>query len=229
LQHHGAAHRQAELQAGIAPGVEDRRGDHHPVAGVQRDPGDDRGERGEAMGGRPSGALRGAGGAGGEHDGTTLAGRLRQRLGVRLPDQVAELTLVDAGDLPGQPGDLLVELVVVHDRAQSLLLRDGEQLRAGDAGVHQYRVDAQHAAGDHRLDHAAVVAAHHPDPGTRDRVHPTRRAISAGDRGGACGGAQGEGGAQRARQPLGAAQQLGVGTYAGLVDDGRPAGMSGGR
>ena len=87
--HDRAAQRQAQLQGGQPPGVEQRRGHEHPLAGIQRDAGHDRGERSEPCRVAPAGTLRRAGRAGREHDHRPGAGRGLQ-LGRRCPvDQPA--------------------------------------------------------------------------------------------------------------------------------------------
>src|SRR5215217_2339295 len=132
------------------------------------------------------GALRRAGGAGGED--RRLARLLRRAEvrdltagGERLDARVAGLLL---GLVPGDEArevDLGVaeqvrELLVVDERLRGLALEHVGQLRLGERRVEEEGVRAELRAGHDRLDEAAVVAAHdrhavaRADPGVRERV-----------------------------------------------------------
>ena len=127
-QHDGGPQRQRDLQPGVAPGVEQRRGDHHAVAGAQRDPVDHRAQRAEAAGRTPQGALGHAGGAGGQHDRPARprsAGPARRRGRV---DQLLEPGLADAVEARRQ-----LELVVVDQRPELLVAGDGRRAAARTA------------------------------------------------------------------------------------------------
>lgn len=113
VQHDRGAQREGELEGGVPPGVEERRGDQHGVPGVQRDAVDDGHQRAEAVGSGPTGALGRAGGAGGEHDRPAVAlGRL-QVAAERAGDQLFEAALVHPVHLGGEAEDPVGELVVV--------------------------------------------------------------------------------------------------------------------
>ena len=116
------------------------------------------------------GALRRAGGAGGEDD------RLARLLGrddvggVAALDQLLERRVLGLGlrlgprdvalaPVPGV-GQHLGELLVVDDRLRLLAVGDVGQLRAGERRVEEQRVRPELRAGDDRLDEAAVVAGH---------------------------------------------------------------------
>ena len=65
---HGVAKVDDQLQGGEAPGVKQRRGDEHALARVERDAGDDHRQWAQVGRVAPTGALRRAGGARGQHD-----------------------------------------------------------------------------------------------------------------------------------------------------------------
>ena len=108
-QHHRRGGRQAHHEVEEAPGVEERRRDHHRLAAAEGDLVDQRGDRHQPVGAGALGALRGAGGAGGEDHEARLVGR---RLVVGLGaggDQLLErrlaglLALVDPADDRARP------------------------------------------------------------------------------------------------------------------------------
>jgi hypothetical protein len=209
VQHDGGPQREAHLERGESPGVEDRGGDQHPVLRVQGDAVDDGHERPETAGCGPAGALGSAGGARGQHDDASVALRRVQLAGQRPGHQLLAGALVEAGQLGGEAEDPVGELVVVHQQPQPLFLGDGRQLGGGEARVDEHRVDAEEGRRDDRLDQSVVVAAEDADPVARLYADP---------------------GSHRPGHPLGPVEERLVGQLdAVLVDDRRSSGVAGGR
>ena len=164
---------------------------------AQRDRGEERDRRADARR-AARGALRRAGRARGEDRLAALAlGRHRRRRVAPL-DQLLErrvgglVALVrprhEAAAAVQRVRQQLGELRVVDDRARLLALDHLGQLRAGEGGVEQHRVGAELGQRDQRLDHPAVVAAHHRDalalqqPLVGERVgEPVRALVDLGE------------------------------------------------
>jgi hypothetical protein len=210
------AHREREVRE--APGVEERRRDHRPPAGLQRDPLEQRGDRVERLRLPAARALRGPGRARREDQRLALVGRRREVGRVaRLRDQVLEravralLVRVVPGDEALAPlvggrqhlGEFVVE---DHDRRR-LAPRDVGELRSAERGVQEQRVRPELVRRDVGLHPAAVVAAH------------DRHAVARAD---ALGG-------ERVRQRVGALVHLAERERPRLVDDRAVVGEAGGR
>ncbi len=192
----------ASSSAGVAPRVEQRRGDQHRVAGLQRDRGQDRRGGRQAVG----------------------CGRLAP-FGVPVVPDVSTISLLRSGRSGSSPGppaaiipssvsgsvalgahdarpvrDHVGELRVGDDGVQLLLLLHAAHLVGGQAGVQQHDVGAALPGRDHHLDRGAVVAAQDADRRTRP----------------------GPGPGEREGERVGALVELGVGDDAVVVDDGQP-------
>ena len=188
-----------------APGVEERRRDHHRLAAAVGDLVDQRGDREQAVGAGALGALRRPGRARGEDDEARFVGR-RLQVGVVVGgDQRSSVGASDSpsvqattrSTLSSTPSSRLGELLVVDEHLGALAARHLGQLRAGEHRVQVERAGAELGGGEGRLDEAAVVAAHDPDPVAVADPHPLEGV--------------GEG--------VGAAVQLLEGERAALVDD----------
>ena len=70
----------------------------------------------------------------------------------------------DPRDALVDPVEQAGELLVVDERLRSLAARHLDQLRPGEHRVEVERAGAELGRGERRLDEAAVVAAHDPDP-----------------------------------------------------------------
>ena len=182
-QDHGRGQRQAEDEVGEAPGVEQRRGDHHPLAAAIGDAVEEAGDRAETAGAGPLGSLRGPGRARGEDD---EAGLLLGRVEVRLVaggDHPLERRSRSPrprgpGDHPLDPLDALqqaAELLVVDQQPRALARDHVGELGAGEHRVQIERAGAELGRGDRRVDEAAVVSAHDPDPVASPDAEPGER------------------------------------------------------
>ena len=149
----GRVQRQPEHEVGEAPGMEQRRRDHRPLAGAQRDLREQRRERAERVGLGALRALRRPGRARGEDD---EPARLVRRIEVvsSLSDSISSSSVASSvslssvlapGDVTAEP-DLLArlagllqqsaELLVVDQRHRLLALDHVGELRPGERGVH---------------------------------------------------------------------------------------------
>ena len=204
------------MQVGEAPGVEQRRRDVGAPAVAQRHPREQRHGRVDA-GLVARGALRGAGGAGGQdHDaGVPLrAGPGRRRGSRAISDsRVSDSSPASPARRPrprrcGRRRRALAsrsagELLVVDDDPGPLALEHVDQLRAGEGGVEVEQVGAELGDRDGGVDEAAVVAAH-----DRDGVALADPALG-----------------QRAGQRVAAPVHLAEGQRAQLVDDADAVGV----
>ena len=179
-QDEGRAGRQADREVEEAPGVEERRRDHHRLAAAVGDLVDHRGDGVEAVGVAALGALRGPGRPRGEDHEAGMVGR-RLQVGVVVGgDQGVERRLVGLAVGPGDdpvdgrvdPLEQAGELLVVDEHLRFLAAGHLDQLRAGEHRVQVERAGADLGAGGGDLDEAAVVAAHHPDPVAVPEPHP---------------------------------------------------------
>ena len=179
-----------------APGVEERRRDHHRLAAAVGDLVDQRRDRAAARrgwsAGRPSGVpvvpevritKRGLSGGGFRSDSSPAAISASSvvRLGLLAvvgPADDPRDRVVDALEQAG-------ELLVVDERLRPLAARHLDQLRAGEHRVEVERAGAELGRGQGRLDEAAVVAAHDPDPVAVADPHRARRSGRARWSGGA--------------------------------------------
>ncbi len=151
----------------------------HRLAGAIGDLVDQRGHRQQPVGAGALGALRRAGRARGEDHEAGFVGR-RLEVGVVVGgDQRVERRALHLAVGPGDDaGDALVdaveqagELLVVDERLRRLALGHLDQLRPGEHRVEVERAGAELGRGQRRLDEAAVVAAHDPDPVARSDPH----------------------------------------------------------
>ncbi len=178
-QDHRRGGRQADDEVEEAPGVKERRRDHHRLAGAVGDLVDQRRHRQQPVGAGALRPLRRPGGAGGEDDEARFVGRRLQvgvvaggdqrveRLLLRLavgPADDARDALVDAVEQAG-------ELLVVDQRLRPLAPHHLDQLRPGEHRVEVERAGPELGGGKGRLDEAAVVAAHDPDAVSRPDPH----------------------------------------------------------
>ena len=189
-QHDGAAEQHRQVEVRPAPGVEDRRGDVHDVAGLEVELGEQR-DGGIHAGLGTGCALGGAGCAGREdhrpgevlgrlgHTDVTGGDQVLRRLALDLTVGPAEVTrTLDAGGV-----DEPLELLVIDDRDGLLPLADLAQLGRGEGRVEVEDVRTELGQRRGHLEEVAVVAAQHrdsvafEDPAIGERVGEPRRAL----------------------------------------------------
>ena len=131
-----------------------------------------------AIASRPSGLERCAplgvpvGARGEDHEARLVRRRLQvgvvvggdQRVERRLPGRSPSVQPTTRCDALVDPVEQAGELLVVDERLRPLAPRHLDQLRAGEHRVEVERAGAELGRGQRRLDEAAVVAAHDPDP-----------------------------------------------------------------
>ena len=146
--------------------------DHHRLAAAVGDAVDQRRHGRQPFGAGALRSLRRPGGARGEDDEARLVGRrlavaLVARRDQRLERRLSGLAVGPGDDPPHAPVDPVEqpgELLVVDQRLRPLAPRHLDQLRPGEHRVEVERAGAELGGGQRRLDEAAVVAAHDPDP-----------------------------------------------------------------
>ena len=154
--------------------MKERRRDHHRLAAAEGDLVDQGSQGEQTVGAGALGPLRRTGGAGGEDHEARLVGRrpvvcLRAAGDQALQRPLLPLTVAvgpsdDPVDRAVDPGQEVAELLVVDERLRRLAPSHLGQLRAGEHRVEVERAGAELGRRQSRLDEAAVVAAHDPDP-----------------------------------------------------------------
>ena len=172
--------RQAHDEVEEAPGVEERRRDDHRLATAVGDLVDQRRDGEKPVGAGALRPLRRASRPRGEDDEARFVWRRlqvgvpgggdqrveRRRLGIALGPADHPL------DAAVDPVEQILELFVVDERFGSLATRHLDQLGPGEHRVQVEGAGAELGGRERRLDEAAVVATHDPDPVAVADPHP---------------------------------------------------------